>query len=112
MLLKLKYKWKYKLISKSLIDLYISHDKFVSVSNVLRKYNDINNEIKNPETCGIHYIKMVDISRKTYERNGIETIVDKDGILWLNEKYTEEGLHHKNLQKIKTKYNSNHRKRR
>ena len=29
---------------------------------------------------------MVDISRKTYERRGIETIVDNDGILWLNEK--------------------------
>ena len=26
---------------------------------------------------------MVYISRKTYERNGIETIVDNDGILWL-----------------------------
>ena len=35
---------------------------------------------------GIHYTKMVDISRKTYERRGIETIVDNDGILWLNEK--------------------------
>ena len=29
---------------------------------------------------------MVDISRKTYEENGIETIVDNDGILWFNEK--------------------------
>ena len=29
---------------------------------------------------------MVDVSRKTYERNGIEKIVDNDGILWLNEK--------------------------
>ena len=27
---------------------------------------------------------MVDITRKTYERNGIETIVDNDGILRLN----------------------------
>ena len=35
---------------------------------------------------------MVYISRKTYERNGIETIVDNDGILWLNEKHTEEEL--------------------
>ena len=34
---------------------------------------------------GIHYIKMVDISRKTYWRNGVETIVDNDGTLWLNE---------------------------
>ena len=37
--------------------------------------------------CGIHYILIVDITRKTYERNGIETIVDNDGILWLNGKY-------------------------
>ena len=26
---------------------------------------------------------MVDISRKTYKKNGEETIVDRDGILWL-----------------------------
>ena len=25
------------------------------------------------------------ISRKTYWRNGVETIVDNDGTLWLNE---------------------------
>ena len=29
---------------------------------------------------------MVDVSRKTYERNGIKAIVDNDGILWLTEK--------------------------
>ena len=29
---------------------------------------------------------MVDISRKTCERNGVETTADNDGILWLNEK--------------------------
>ena len=32
---------------------------------------------------------MNDISRKTDERNGIETIVDNDEILWLNEKHIE-----------------------
>ena len=42
---------------------------------------------------------MVDISRKTYERNGVEPIVDSDGILWLNEKHIEEGLDHKKLRK-------------
>ena len=42
---------------------------------------------------------MVDIIRKTYERNGIEILVDNDEILWLNEKHIEEGLDHKNLQK-------------
>ena len=29
----------------------------------------------------MYYINMVDISRKTYERNGIEAIADNDGIL-------------------------------
>ena len=31
--------------------------------------------------CGIQYVNMVDISRKTYERNDIETIIDNDRIL-------------------------------
>ena len=35
------------LISKALIDFYINHDKFVTVNNVLREYNEINKEIKN-----------------------------------------------------------------
>ena len=47
----------------------------------------------------MHYIKMIDISRKTHERNGIETIIDNDEILWLNEKRIKEGLDHKDLQK-------------
>ena len=46
--------------------------------------------------CGIYNINIVDISRKTYERNGIETIVDDYWILWLNEKHIEERLDHKN----------------
>ena len=53
---------------------------------------------------------MVDISRKTYERNGIETIVDNDGTLCLNEKHIEEGLNHKHLREVTIKYQSNHRK--
>ena len=40
---------------------------------------------------------MIDISRKTYESNDTETIVDNDGILWLNERHTEEELDHKRL---------------
>ena len=55
---------------------------------------------------------MVDISRETYVRNGIEAIVENDGILWLNKKHIEEGLNHKNLRQITTKYNLNHRKHR
>ena len=38
------------LISKALIDSYISHDEFVSVSNVLREYYEMKTEIKNLET--------------------------------------------------------------
>ena len=73
--------------SKSLIDSYISHDEFVSVNNMLRKYNEMEEGIKQSwNFCGIHYINMVDISRKTYKRNGTETIVDNDRILWLIKK--------------------------
>ena len=55
-------------------------------------------------------MKIVDISRKTYETNGIETMVDNAGILWLNEKHLEVGLDHKHLQEIIMKYHSDHRK--
>ena len=40
---------------------------------------------------------MIDISRKTYERNGIGIVVDNDGILRLNEKHIDDGLDHNNL---------------
>ena len=36
------------LFFKALTDSYIYHDKFL-VSNVLREYNEMNEEIKNPE---------------------------------------------------------------
>ena len=35
------------LVSQTLIDLYISHDGFVLVNNVLREYNKIKEQIKN-----------------------------------------------------------------
>ena len=53
---------------------------------------------------------MVDINREIYERNVIETIVDNDGILCLNEKHIEERLDHKDLREITVKYDSDHRK--
>ena len=40
---------------------------------------------------------MVDIHRETYKQNGIEIIIDNDGILRLNEKHIEERLGHKKL---------------
>ena len=43
------------LIFKSLIDSYISHDKFISVNIILREYNEIKNKMKNPETS-VEYI--------------------------------------------------------
>ena len=52
---------------------------------------------------------MVDISRKTYERNSVEIVVDSYGIFWLNEKY--EGLDHNLLMTI-VKYLSDNRKQR
>ena len=59
------------LIYKTLIDSYMSHDKFVG--------------------------NMINISRKACERNGVETIVDSDGVLRLNQKHIE-GLDHKELR--------------
>ena len=38
------------LISKALIDSYITDDEFFSVNNVLREYYEMKEEIKNPET--------------------------------------------------------------
>ena len=52
---------------------------------------------------------MVDISRKMYERNGIQTLVDNDGIFRLNEIYIEKGLDHKHLQENKIAYHSDYR---
>ena len=40
--------------------------------------------------CGIYYY-IVDISWKTYEKNGAETKIDNYEILWLNRKHLEEG---------------------
>ena len=37
------------LISKDLIDSYITHDKFFSVNIVLREYNETKKEVKNPK---------------------------------------------------------------
>ena len=55
---------------------------------------------------------MVDISRKTYDYNGIETKVRNNGILWLSEKQIEEGLDHKYLRELAIKYQLDHRKHR
>ena len=46
----------------------------------------------------MYCVNMGDISRKTYERNGVKTTADSDEALQLNEKHIEEGLDHKNLK--------------
>ena len=43
------------LISKVLINSYISHDEFVSVNNISREYYGMKKEMKNPETS-VEYI--------------------------------------------------------
>ena len=44
------------LISKGLSNSYINHDKFVSVNNLLREYNEMKEEIKNPKYVVEHTI--------------------------------------------------------
>ena len=39
------------LISKALIHSYINHEEFASVNNVLRQYNEMKEEIKNPKNA-------------------------------------------------------------
>ena len=88
------------LIFEALIDSCIFHDKFVSVNNVLREYSVLKKKKKSWDFCVIYNINTVDISRKTYRRNGIERIVDNDRILWLNEKHIEQRSDHKDLREI------------
>ena len=61
------------LISKALIDSYISHDEFVSVNNVLREYNGVKKAKKNHEIfCGIYYVKTMEtycVSCKKFTAN-------------------------------------------
>ena len=50
------------LISKALIDFYISHDEFVSVNNLLREYNEIKEETK--KNCLVLYKKYGNVLRQ------------------------------------------------
>ena len=56
------------LLSKALIDSYISHVKFVSVNNVLREYFELTKEIKIPETS-VEYIIYIYIYIYIYNGN-------------------------------------------
>ena len=55
-------------------------------------------------------IKMDFITKETYEKNGVEVIVDNNNTLWLNEKHIKEGLDLANLAAITGRYDSNYRK--
>ena len=67
------------LISKALIDSYISHNEFVSVNNVLREYNEIKNSMQ--------YVKTMEIycfSSKKYTSNENSSATEtKQNILML-----------------------------
>ena len=52
------------------------------------------------------------MSKKTYEDNGIEVIVDGIGMLCLNEKYIEEKLGHKKIPAITSKWDAVYNKHR
>ena len=41
-------------ISMALIDSYISHNEFISVNNVLRKYDDMREEMEDLKTSTVH----------------------------------------------------------
>ena len=55
---------------------------------------------------------MVNITKETYENNGIEVITDKLGELWLNERHVQQQLGHKNLPAITNKYDEKYKKHR
>ena len=54
------------LISAAWIDSYINHNEFVSVNNVLQKYNDMKEEIK--------FVKIVPVLRKIQQT---KTLISK-----------------------------------
>ena len=55
---------------------------------------------------------MVNITRATYEANGIEIIADKLGELWLNERHIEKKLGLKNLPALTNQYPKEYKKHR
>ena len=53
---------------------------------------------------------MVNITKETYENNGIEVITDKFGKLWLNERHIQQQLGLKNLPALTNKYDEEYKK--
>ena len=48
--------------------------------------------------------KIANITKETYEANGIEVIPDEFGKLWLNERHIQKQLELKNLPALINKY--------
>ena len=55
---------------------------------------------------------MANITKKTYENNGIEVITDNLKPLWLNERHIQKQLGLKNLPVLTNKYDKKHKKQR
>ena len=53
---------------------------------------------------------VLKITKKTWENNGIEVIVDSVNALWLNEKNIEKKLSHKRLSAITNKFDKIYKK--
>ena len=53
---------------------------------------------------------MVNITKETYENNGIKVITDKIGELWLNERHVQKQLGLKNLPALTNKYDKEYKK--
>ena len=57
-------------------------------------------------------INMANITKETYENNGIEVITDEFNKLWLNERHIQKQLGLKNLPTLSNKYDKGYKKQR
>ena len=55
---------------------------------------------------------MANITKETYENNGIEVITDEFDKLWLNERHIQKQLGLKNLPALSNKYDKEYKKQR
>ena len=55
--------------------------------------------------------KMANITKETYEANGIEVIADEFGKLWLNERHVQKQLGLKNLSARTNNYDKEYKKK-
>ena len=60
------------LVSKALIDLYISHDELVSANNVLREYNEVKEQQQQKKFCIIYHIKAMETYCFSCKRNTVK----------------------------------------